>query len=69
MTTGTSPVAGSPRIKQGKASLIGGIAVGVAVFVLWTAVAHDLAADSVVIITIGVLVAAGIATWIRVADL
>jgi ABC-type uncharacterized transport system permease subunit len=65
MTTGTS----SPRIKQGKASLIGGIAVGIAVLVLWAAVAHELAADSVVTVAAGVLVAAGIATWIRVADL
>ena len=69
MTTGTSPVTGSQRIKQGKASLIGGIAVGVAVLVLWTAVAHDLAADSAAIIAVGVLVAAGIAVWIRLADL
>jgi hypothetical protein len=57
------------RIKQGKASLIGGIAVGLAAFVLWTAIAHELAADSAVAISVGVLVAAGIATWIRVADL
>jgi protein-S-isoprenylcysteine O-methyltransferase Ste14 len=57
------------RIKQGKASLIGGIAVGVAVLVLWTAVAHELAADSTSIIVAGVVVAAGIATWIRLADL
>jgi lipopolysaccharide export LptBFGC system permease protein LptF len=69
MTTGTSPVAGPHRIKQGKASLVGGVAVGVAVLVLWTAVAHELAADSVPTIIVGVLVAAGIATWIRVADL
>jgi protein-S-isoprenylcysteine O-methyltransferase Ste14 len=57
------------RIKQGKASLIGGIAVGVAVLVLWTAVAHELAADSAVVVGVGVLVAAGIAAWIRLADL
>ena len=69
MTTGTSTVAGSQRIKQGRASLIGGIAVGVAVFVLWTAVAHELATDSVAVIIAGALLAAGIATWIRVADL
>ena len=69
MTTGRSPVAGVQRIKQGKASLIGGIAVGVAVLVLWTAIAHELAADGVVAIAVGVLVAAGIAAWIRVADL
>jgi lipopolysaccharide export LptBFGC system permease protein LptF len=69
MTAGTSPVAGSQRIKQGKASLIGGIAVGVATFVLWNAVAHELAADSPLAIIAGALVAVGIATWIRVADL
>ena len=57
------------RIKQGKASLVGGIAVGVAVLVLWTAVAHELAADNLATMIVGMLVAAGIATWIRVADL
>jgi len=56
-------------IKQGKSSLIGGIAVGVAVLVLWTAIAHELAVDSITIVALGVLVSAGIATWIRVADL
>ena len=56
-------------IKQGKSSLIGGIAVGIAVLVLWTAIAHELAADGLVIVALGVLVAAAIATWIRVADL
>jgi lipopolysaccharide export LptBFGC system permease protein LptF len=69
MTIRTSPVAGPQRIKQGKASLIGGIAVGVAVLVLWIAVAHELAADNVATLIVGALVAAGIATWIRVADL
>ena len=57
------------RIKQGKASLVGGIAVGVAVLVLWLAIAHELSADSVAVVVAGVLVASGIATWIRVADL
>ena len=57
------------RIKQGKASLVGGVAVGVAVLVLWTGVAHELAADGAAMIALGVLVAAGIAVWIRVADL
>ena len=57
------------RIKQGKASLVGGIAVGVAVLVLWTAVAHELAADGALTIAAGILVAAGIAAWIRIADL
>ena len=57
------------RIKPGKSSLIGGIAVGITVLVLWIAIAHELAADSLVTVAVGVLVAAGIATWIRVADL
>jgi hypothetical protein len=56
-------------VKTGKASLVGGIAVGVAVFVLWGAIAHELTADSVPVLIAGLLVAAGIATWIRVADL
>jgi hypothetical protein len=57
------------HIKPGKSSLIGGIAVGVAALVLWIAIAHELAADSLLTVAIGVLVAAAIATWIRVADL
>ena len=57
------------RIKQGKASLIGGIAVGVAVLVLWSAIAHELAADNVVTLLIGLLVSAAVAAWIRLADL
>jgi hypothetical protein len=56
-------------VKQGRASLIGGIAVGIASFVLWSAVAHELAADSVPVLIAGVLVATGIASWIRLADL
>jgi hypothetical protein len=57
------------RIKQGKASLVGGIAVGVAVLVLWAAIAHELAAESILTIAVGALFAVGIATWIRLADL
>ena len=62
-------MSGRVRVKTGKASLIGGITVGVAVLVLWSAIAHELGADSVPVLIAGVLVAAGIATWIRVADL
>lgn len=62
-------MAGGQRIKQGKASLVGGIAVGIAVLALWTAVAHELSADTIPTLILGVLVASGIATWIRVADL
>jgi len=57
------------RIKPGRASLIGGAAVAVASFVLWFAVTHELGADSVAMLALGALAAAGIGTWIRVADL
>ena len=56
-------------IKPGKASLIGGIAVGIATFVLWAALAHELRVDTPVALGIGLLVALGVASWIRLADL
>ena len=59
----------TPRIKQGKASLVGGIAVGIAVLILWVAVARELDAGSVAVIVVGVLIAAAVASWIRLADL
>jgi lipopolysaccharide export LptBFGC system permease protein LptF len=57
------------RIKQGKASLVGGIAVAFAAFVLWAAIAHELASDTLPVLIAGVVIAAGIGAWIRVADL
>ena len=57
------------RIKQGKASLVGGIAVGLASLALWAAVAHELAADTAPVLAVGVLVAACVGGWIRLADL
>jgi len=60
---------GRTRVKSSKASLIGGIAVGVVAFVLWTAVAHELRVDNAVVLIIGVLMAVTIAAWIRAADL
>ena len=57
------------EIKRGRASLIGGIAVGVGVFALWVALAHDLGAAGTGTIVAGVVVAAAIAAWIRIADL
>ena len=70
MAGSAPPATGARRsIKQGKASLVGGIAVGVAVLVLWTAVAHEFALNGAVVVVLGVLVAIGVAAWIRVADL
>ena len=57
------------KIKTGKASLIGGIAVGIATMVLWVAVSRELGYSGVPVWAFGVLVSAGVATWIRVADL
>jgi lipopolysaccharide export LptBFGC system permease protein LptF len=57
------------RIKPGRASLIGGIAVGVAIFVLWTAIARQLQADQALWLILGLVVAAAVAIWIRLADL
>jgi hypothetical protein len=56
-------------IKQGKSSLVGGIAVGIAVMVLWIAIAHELEADNLPTIIVGLLVASGVGAWIRIADL
>ena len=57
------------RIKTGKASLIGGIAVGIASMIIWVGVGRELGFSGVVPMGSGVLVSAGIAGWIRVADL
>ena len=52
------------RIKTGRASLIGGIAVAIASFVLWAAIAHELGVDTTATLIAGLLVAAGIGAWI-----
>ncbi len=57
------------EIKRGRASLIGGIAVGAGVFALWVALARDLGAAGGATIAAGLVVAAAIAAWIRIADL
>ena len=57
------------KIKPGRASLIGGIAVGIAVFALWVALACDLGVAGVWPLAAGLVAASGIAAWIRIADL
>jgi hypothetical protein len=57
------------RIKPGRASLIGGIAVTVASFILWLGVTHEMGVDTAGVLALGVCVAAGIGVWIRMADL
>ena len=62
-------MAAEQGIKRGRASLIGGVAVGVAVLGLWLALARELGVAGGAVDTAGVLVSAGIAAWIRLADL
>jgi hypothetical protein len=57
------------RIKRGRASLLGGIAVGVCVLTLWLGIERELGLGSIAASILGVLVATGVGTWIRVADL
>jgi hypothetical protein len=53
-------------VKRALPSLIGGIFTAIAVFVLWLLL---FGTGSVVTIALGVLVAGGLGTWIRLADL
>lgn len=57
------------RIKSGKASLIGGIVVGIATFVLWMVIARDAGAATPGWTAAGLFVAVAVGTWIRLADL
>lgn len=53
-------------LKRNISSLIGGIAVAIAVFILWLLVTGAASAESVVA---GLAVATAIGTWVRLADL
>jgi hypothetical protein len=57
------------KIKRGRASLIGGAAVGVCVLALWLGIEHELGMGGVGLSALGVLVAVGVGGWIRAADL
>ena len=57
------------RIKPGRASLIGGVAVAIASFILWVAIAHELNADTAPWLILGLAVSGGVGAWIRLADL
>ena len=61
----------TPRaaVTTGKASLVGGIVVGIASLVLCLAVARELGFDGPVSLGVGVLVAAAAGVWTRLADL
>jgi hypothetical protein len=57
------------RIKKSRASLIGGIAVGIGVFVLWTAITRDLAVAGNGMLLLGIAVSLLVGLWIWRADL
>jgi hypothetical protein len=57
------------QIKQSRASLIGGIAVAVGVFVLWLAIARDLGVASGPLLGLGAVVGGLVGLWIWKADL
>ena len=61
----------TPRshVTTGKASLIGGIVVGIASMVLWVAVTRELGFYGTPVLAVGVLVAATAGIWTRLADL
>ena len=57
------------RIKKSRASLIGGIAVGIGVFVLWTAITRDLAYIGNGMMLLGIALSILVGLWIWRADL
>jgi hypothetical protein len=63
------PASPRGRIKTGKASLVGGIAVAIAAFALWTVITRELGADTTPWLVLGLAVSVGVGAWIRIADL
>ncbi len=57
------------HITTGKASLVGGVVVGVASMVLWVAVTRELGFHGAPSLLLGLLVSAAAGTWTRLADL
>lgn len=57
------------EIKKGRASLVGGIAVGLAVMALWWALSRDLGFSGTAPLLLGACVATAIGAYIRIADL
>jgi hypothetical protein len=57
------------HVTSGKASLIGGIVVAMAVMVLWVAATRELGFHGMLIVGAGLLVSAAAGIWTRLADL
>src|SRR5207244_1014165 len=61
-----SPLAGEGKVKRSMPSLIGGVFSAVVVFVLWLLL---FGTASIPMIALGLVIAAALGTWIRLADL
>lgn len=61
----------APRghVTTGKASLIGGIVVGIASMALWVAVTGELGFHGTPVLIVGLLVSLAAGMWTRLADL
>ena len=57
------------RVTTSKASLVGGIVVGIASLVLWTAATRELGFTGIPVLVFGFLVSAAAGVWTRLADL
>jgi len=57
------------HVTTGKASLIGGIVVGIATLVLWLAVSRELGFSGTPALIAGLVVAGAAGVWTRLADL
>lgn len=57
------------RLKPERASLIGGIVVGIATLVLWLAASGELGLHGLSVLGLGVLASVAAGTWTRLADL
>ena len=57
------------KLKRGPASLVGGVATGLCVLGLWLAIEFETGSVSGLTTGFGVLVAASVAAWVRIADL
>jgi hypothetical protein len=57
------------KLKRGRASLFGGMATGLCVLALWLGFEIELGALHPAVTGLGVVAAAVVAAWVRVADL
>ena len=71
VSTGSRRAAPKVPVKRNIASLVGGIAIAVGVFILWLLVAGELgyAPGGLPVILSGLVAAGAVGGWIRLADL